>query len=62
MTFSNPAGNLVVLRRLGPEELERVGMHGGRGAESLGHLVKPMAAHDLVHRRQIERGLAEVGA
>ena len=50
--------NLAVLRRLGPGELERVGMHSERGPESLGHLMKLMAAHDLVHRRQIERVLA----
>jgi uncharacterized damage-inducible protein DinB len=55
------AANLTVLRRLGPMELERVGMHSERGAESLGHLTKLMAAHDLVHRRQIERILAAVG-
>jgi DinB family protein len=51
------AGNLAILRPLGPAELERVGMHAERGAESLGHLMKLMAAHDLVHRRQIERVL-----
>jgi hypothetical protein len=51
------AANLAVLRRLGPAELGRVGMHTERGAESLGHLLKLMAAHDLVHRRQIERVL-----
>ncbi len=47
--------NLAVLRRLGPAELAREGMHSERGPESLGHLMKLMAAHDLVHRRQIER-------
>jgi hypothetical protein len=51
--------NLAVLRRLGPAELERVGMHSERGPESLGHLMKLMAAHDLVHRRQIERVLSQ---
>ncbi len=50
--------DLAVLRRLGPEELERVGMHSERGPESLGHLMKLMAAHDLVHRRQIDRIMA----
>jgi len=52
--------NLRVLRGLGPAALERVGLHSERGPESLGHLVKLMAAHDLVHRRQIERVLAAV--
>jgi hypothetical protein len=50
--------NLAILRRLGPAELEREGVHGERGPESLGHLMKLMAAHDLVHRRQIERIMA----
>jgi hypothetical protein len=52
------AANLAILRRLGPVELERVGLHSERGPESLGHLMKLMAAHDLVHRRQVERVLA----
>jgi hypothetical protein len=55
------AANLAVLRRLGPAELERVGIHSERGPESLGHLMKLMAAHDLVHRRQVERALAAAG-
>jgi hypothetical protein len=54
--------NLRVLRRLGPAEMERVGMHSERGPESLGHLVKLMGGHDLVHRRQIDRVLARAGA
>jgi hypothetical protein len=47
--------NLRVLRRLGPAEMARAGIHSERGPESLGHLVKLMGAHDLVHRRQIDR-------
>jgi hypothetical protein len=49
--------NLRVLQRLGPAEMARVGMHSERGPESLGHLIKLMGAHDLVHRRQIDRVL-----
>lgn len=56
------AANLRVLRQLGPADWERVGMHAERGAESLGHLTKLMAAHDLVHRRQIDRVLGAAGA
>ncbi len=56
------AGNLTVLRRCGPAELERVGLHSERGPESLAHLLKLMAAHDLVHRRQIERVLGAAAA
>jgi hypothetical protein len=51
------AANLRVLRRLGPVEWARVGVHSERGPESLGHLIKLMGAHDLVHRRQIARVL-----
>ena len=47
-------------RALTPQQLERAGMHSERGAESVAHLLKLMAAHDLVHRRQIERILATV--
>jgi hypothetical protein len=49
--------NLRVLRGLGPAQMQRVGIHSERGPESLGHLIKLMGAHDLVHRRQIDRVL-----
>ena len=52
------AGNLAVWRALGPAELARVGVHSERGDESLALMLRLMAAHDLVHRRQIERILA----
>lgn len=47
--------NLRLCRALSREQLDRVGIHSERGPESVGHLVRLMAAHDLVHRRQIER-------
>jgi hypothetical protein len=50
--------NLRVLRRLGPAEMQREGMHSERGPESLAHLIKLMGGHDLVHRRQIDRILS----
>ena len=50
--------NLAVWRRVGPAELARVGLHSERGEESFGLMLRMMAAHDLVHRRQIERILA----
>jgi hypothetical protein len=53
------SANLRVMRRLGPVDLERVGMHSERGPESLGHLIRLMAGHDLVHRRQIDRVLGK---
>lgn len=52
--------NLKLARTLSPQQLERVGLHSERGPESAAHLLRLMAAHDLVHRRQIERILASV--
>lgn len=54
------AANLHVLRQLSPGQLERVGLHSERGSESAGFLLRLMAGHDLVHRRQIDRILAAV--
>lgn len=56
------AANLALWRTAGPGDLERVGLHSERGEESFGLMLRLMAAHDLVHRRQIERILAAVGA
>ncbi len=47
--------NLAWLRGLSEEELDRVGIHEERGPESVRRIVELLAAHDLVHRRQIER-------
>ncbi|MGH7509627.1 MAG: DinB family protein [Gemmatimonadales bacterium] len=47
--------NLRLWRSLSPQQLERVGLHSERGPESAGQILRLMAAHDLVHRRQIER-------
>ena len=50
--------NLRLWSRLTPDQLQRVGIHSERGAESAGHILRLMGAHDLVHRRQIDRILA----
>jgi hypothetical protein len=50
--------NLRHWSRLSATQLERAGMHKERGRESAAHYLKLAAAHDLVHRRQIERILA----
>lgn len=50
--------NLHLYKHLTPSQLERVGLHSERGPESAGHIIRLMAAHDLVHRRQIDRVLA----
>jgi hypothetical protein len=56
------AANLRLWRSLTPAELARVGVHSERGPESLDLLIRMMGAHDLVHRRQIDRVLAAAGA
>jgi DinB superfamily len=56
------AANLHLWKHLTPAQLARVGLHSERGPESAAHIIKLMAAHDLVHRRQIDRILATVGA
>ena len=43
------------LRTLSDTELNRAGEHDERGEESARHIVKMVAGHDLLHRRQIER-------
>jgi len=47
--------NLHLWTRLTAAQLQRVGVHSERGAESAGHILRLMAGHDLVHRRQIDR-------
>ncbi|HEY4648065.1 MAG TPA: DinB family protein, partial [Gemmatimonadales bacterium] len=54
------AANLHLWRQLTPDQLERTGVHAERGPESVGHILRMMGAHDLVHRRQIERILISV--
>lgn len=54
------AANLRLWRSLGPEELERVGLHSERGEESIIHMLRLGGGHDLVHRRQIDRILTAV--
>lgn len=52
--------SLRLLRSLTPAELAKAGQHVERGRETLAHLLKLYAGHDLVHRRQLERILAAV--
>ena len=51
-----------LFERASPADFERVGMHSERGEESLRHLLKLYAGHDLVHLRQIDRIRRAVGA
>ena len=52
--------NLRLLERASAEELQRVGVHSERGEESVAHLMKLYAAHDLLHLNQIARVLRTV--
>lgn len=56
------AENLRWLRRLPAEALERAGIHAERGRESVSHVIRLVAGHDLVHLAQISRIRAAIGA
>jgi hypothetical protein len=47
--------NVRFYRSLSAAERERWGMHSERGRESVDRIVKLLAAHDLVHRQQMQR-------
>ena len=47
--------NLKLIDRATPADLQRVGVHAERGEESIAHLLRLYAGHDLLHRRQIDR-------
>src|SRR5947209_13511428 len=47
--------NLRLMDGASPVDLKRVGVHAERGEESLEHLCRLYAGHDLLHLRQIER-------
>jgi hypothetical protein len=50
--------NLALLESLISEEWDRVSVHSERGEESVKHMARLYAGHDLVHRRQMARILA----
>lgn len=69
---ADPAEALAIIRSLRPstmrwirgldaDELRRAGMHNERGPESVDHMIRLLAGHDLLHRRQIRRILEAVG-
>ena len=47
--------NLPLWQGLSQTDLSRVGLHGERGEESLAHMRRLYAGHDLLHLRQLER-------
>ncbi len=50
--------NLALLKSLTPEQWSHYGMHSERGQESIEHIVRMFAGHDLNHLKQIEGILA----
>jgi len=52
------AANLVLYKSLTPEQWKQYGTHSERGQESVEHIVRMIAGHDLNHVQQIERMLA----
>jgi len=51
--------NLALLKSLTPEQWKHYGMHSERGQESIEHVVRMFAGHDVNHLRQIEGMLAK---
>lgn len=54
--------NLRLLERATPADRQRTMHHSERGDESLDHLIRMHAGHDLVHLRQIARIRTAIGA
>jgi len=50
--------NLALLKSLKPEQWKHHGMHAERGEETVEHIVRMFAGHDVNHIGQIERILA----
>jgi hypothetical protein len=53
------AGNLAMLKSLAPEQWKHYGMHSERGQETIEHIVRMFAGHDLNHLQQVERILGK---
>jgi hypothetical protein len=49
--------NLALLKSLTPEQWKHFGIHSERGQESIEHIVRMTAGHDVNHLQQIERTL-----
>ena len=47
--------NLALLKSLSPEQWKHYGQHSERGQESIEHIVRMIAGHDINHIHQIER-------
>ena len=53
--------NLQVIEPATEQELQRYGVHSERGRESLAHIIRLYAGHDILHQRQISRILGSQG-
>jgi hypothetical protein len=47
--------NLALLKSLAPEQWKHYGVHSERGQESVEHIAKMFAGHDINHLQQIEK-------
>ncbi len=47
--------NLALLKSLSPDQWKHFGQHAERGQESIEHIVRMVAGHDINHIHQIER-------
>jgi hypothetical protein len=47
--------NLALLKSLTPEQWKHHGVHAERGVETIEHIVRMFAGHDINHTQQIER-------
>lgn len=54
--------NLRLLRSLSAEQLQQAGLHTERGRETVAHVVRMWAGHDLNHRSQLEKLLQKSAA
>ena len=54
--------NLALLQTLTPEQWKQYGIHAERGKETIEHIVRMFAGHDLNHLGQIERIVTEKAA
>jgi hypothetical protein len=51
--------NLALFKSLTPEQWQHYGMHAERGPETVEHVVRMFAGHDLNHLQQVGRILAD---
>src|SRR6266446_8925923 len=51
--------NLALFKSLTPQQWKHYGMHSERGQETIEHIVRMYAGHDINHLQQIERILSK---